>query len=74
MPVVDVVSPWPGRVAQIHVELGAEVVAGQELVTIESMKVLSPVASEHDGRVSAIHVELNGFVQEHSPLLSIETS
>ena len=53
MPLVDVLSPWPGRVAQLHVEVGADVVAGQEVVTIESMKIMSPVASEDDGRVVA---------------------
>lgn len=47
---------------------------GQELVTIESMKIMTPVSSEHDGRVTATHVEVNGFVQEHARLLSIETA
>ena len=74
MPVVDVLCPWPGRVAQLHVEAGADVSVGQELVTIESMKIMTPVSSEHDGRVTAVHVEVNGFVQEHAPLLSIETA
>jgi biotin carboxyl carrier protein len=74
MPLVEVVSPWPGRVAQLHVETGSDVKVGQELVTIESMKVLTPISSEHDGRVLAIHVEVNSFVEERSPLLSIERS
>ena len=72
MPVVQVLSPWPGRVAELHVETGAEVTAGQDLVTIESMKVLTPVPSEHDGRVAAMHVEVNSFVDERDPLVSIE--
>ena len=73
MPLVDVLSPWPGRVAQLHVEVGADVVAGQEVVTIESMKIMSPrrLRGRRAGRRP--HVELNGFVQERSPLLSIET-
>ncbi len=72
MPVVQVLSPWPGRVAELHVETGSEVVAGQDLVTIESMKILTPVTSEHDGRVVAMFVEVNSFVDERDPLVSIE--
>ena len=72
MPTTEVVAPWPGRIAEIHVELGAAVVAGQELLTIESMKILHPVPSEHAGRVAAILVQVNSVVQEGDPLLRID--
>ena len=72
MPVVQVLSPWPGRVAELHVETGSAVTAGQDLITIESMKVLTPVPSEHDGRVAAIHCVVGDLVQPGRPLVTLD--
>ena len=74
MPIAEVRSPLPGRVAELHVRAGDEVAAGRELVTIESMKNLIPVPSPQAGRVAAVRVEVNDFVDEGSPLLSVETA
>ena len=74
MPLAEVRSPLPGRVAELHARAGDEVAVGQELVTIESMKNLVPVPSPHAGRVAAVHVEIDSFVDEGSPLLSVETA
>ena len=43
MATLDVTSPWPGRVAEIHVAVGDQISEEQEIMTIESMKMLTPV-------------------------------
>ncbi|MDA0353618.1 MAG: acetyl-CoA carboxylase biotin carboxyl carrier protein subunit [Chloroflexi bacterium] len=60
----DVRAEWPGRVAEIHVAVGDEVTAGQELITLESMKMLTPLSAPQDGRVAEILVAIDDFVDE----------
>jgi len=69
---VKLEAPWPGVVQEILVAVGDLVEVDQEVVTIESMKMLTPVPSPHTGRVAAIHVEIGGYVDEGAVLLTLE--
>lgn len=60
----DVQAEWPGRVAEIHVAVGDSVEAEQELFTLESMKMLTPIASPSAGQVSEILVAIDDFIDE----------
>lgn len=71
---MNVDAPWPGMVREIHVRPGDTVAADQDLVTIESMKLLTPVVSPAAGRVAAVLVELDTYVEEGAPLLTLEAS
>lgn len=71
---MNVDAPWPGMVREIHVRPGDAVAADQDLVTIESMKLLTPVVSPAAGRVAAVLVELDTYVEEGAPLLTLEES
>lgn len=60
----DVTAEWPGRVAELHVAVGDSVEAEQELFTLESMKMLTPIPAPRAGQVSEILVAVDDFVDE----------
>lgn len=69
---MDVVADWPGRVVEVNIAVGDQVILDQELVTIESMKMLMPVVAPAAGRVSEIRVAIDQAVNEGDTLLRIE--
>lgn len=72
MAALEIRAEWPGRVAEIHVGVGDTVAAEQELITIESMKMLTPVPSPAAGTVQALDVAVDDFVDEGAVLLTLE--
>ncbi len=56
-------SPMPGLILNIEVNKGEWVYRGQDLVTIESMKMESGVSSPCDGEVKEIHVRTGQTVE-----------
>ena len=73
MATLDVTAPWPGRVAEIHVEVGDQVSEEQEIMVIESMKMLTPVPSPTSGQVAEILAAIDQFVDEGGVLLRLTT-
>jgi biotin carboxyl carrier protein len=61
---IEVRAGWPGRVAEVHVAVGDTVTTDQELLTIESMKMLTPLTAPTDGKVAEILVAVDAFVDE----------
>jgi propionyl-CoA carboxylase alpha chain len=64
--------PMPGLVVEINVKSGDRVFKGQELLTIESMKMETAVASPMDGEVAAIQVTAGETVDTGSVLVSFK--
>jgi len=52
----SVIAPMPGTVIRVDVTVGDEVVARQQLVVIEAMKMELPVTAPFDATVTAVHV------------------
>lgn len=71
MATLDVTSPWPGRVAEIHVAVGDQISEEQEIMTIESMKMLTPVPAPAGGQVAEIVAAIDDFVDEGGLLLRL---
>lgn len=65
-------SPMAGVVISIEVSIGQQVQVGQRLLTLEAMKMRTPVVAHRDGTVKAIHVAAGEAVQAGQQLLSIE--
>jgi acetyl-CoA carboxylase biotin carboxyl carrier protein len=64
VPTIDVRAEWPGRVAEIHVAVSDLVTTEQELATLESMKMLTPILAPDAGQVTEILVAVDDFVDE----------
>jgi acetyl-CoA carboxylase biotin carboxyl carrier protein len=60
-------------VSEIKVAVGDAVVEEQEVLILESMKVLTPVHSPRAGTVESIAVEPGMYVEERALLLRLRT-
>ena len=66
-------SPLPGSIVKVNVKAGDKVNVGDELLTMESMKMENSVKSEVSGTVKAVYVEPGKNVMQEDRLLEIET-
>lgn len=62
-------SPLPGTVIAIAVREGQEVKVGQELLTLEAMKMKNSIRSNRDGKIGAIRVNVADQVRHNQVLL-----
>jgi 3-methylcrotonyl-CoA carboxylase alpha subunit len=62
----------PGRVVMIKAEPGEAVVAGQELLVIEAMKMELAIKSPRDGVVAELRAAAGDFVEADSVLATLE--
>lgn len=69
---IDVKASMAGTVFTVNVAAGEEVVAGQVVVVLESMKMEIPIEAETTGKVTAINVKVGDFVNEEDVLVTIE--
>lgn len=65
-------SPMPGAIVGIGVELYQEVVPGEELVTIEAMKMRNVLRAERAGKVKGVFVTMGQLVKPGDNLVEIE--
>jgi biotin carboxyl carrier protein len=62
-------APLPGTVVAVLVKEGSEVKYGQELLTIEAMKMKNAIRATRDGKIAAIYVKEGDSVRHGQPLL-----
>ncbi len=62
-------ADMPGTVIALHTEVGAEVKAGDKLITIESMKLQVGLVAPRDGVIEAIHVPAETAFERRGALL-----
>jgi biotin carboxyl carrier protein len=67
----DVTSTLGGVVESIAVSVGQAVNQGDKVVTIEAMKMKTPMIAHRGGKVTAIHVKAGDAVEAGQALLSI---
>ncbi len=65
----SVLAPLPGVIVEINVRPGDAVKHGQELCTIEAMKMKNVIRATRAGTIEALHVTLNQHVKHHDVLL-----
>jgi biotin carboxyl carrier protein len=64
-------SPLAGIVQAIEVQVGTKVNEGDLVITIEAMKMYTPVNSTSSGTIKAVHVKVGDAVEEGQPLFTI---
>lgn len=67
-------SPLPGSIVKVNVKAGDQVKVGDELLTMESMKMENSIKSEYAGTVKSVSVEAGKNVMQDDLLLEIETT
>jgi biotin carboxyl carrier protein len=65
-------APIPGVIVALLVRPGDEVVHGQELCTIEAMKMRNNIRASRPGRIAEILVTPGQTVNHNDPLMSFE--
>lgn len=65
----SVKAPIPGVILAVHVKVGESVRAGQELCTLEAMKMKNAIRASRDGVIAAIHVQPGQTVQHGHALM-----
>ncbi len=66
------IAPIPGVVSSIAVAAGQTVARGDELLTLEAMKMMNVIRSPRDGRIDTVHVAQGSRVAQGEPLVSFE--
>lgn len=67
----DVPSPLAGKVVSLDKKVGDAVQAGDQLMTLEAMKMNTLVYSPAAGTITAIKVNVGDGVQEGQPLCTL---
>ncbi|GAP12167.1 acetyl/propionyl-CoA carboxylase, alpha subunit [Bellilinea caldifistulae] len=62
-------APLPGTVVSVLVKEGSEVKYGQELLTIEAMKMKNAIRATRDGKIATIYVKEGDSVRHGQALL-----
>ena len=58
----EIVAPIPGRIMDVKVKVGSQVVKGQTVATMEAMKMENNISSTMDGIVQEIRVQKDSEV------------
>jgi biotin carboxyl carrier protein len=68
---INIKSPMPGLIVAVKVEVGQEVIAGQTVIILESMKMQNELKAPRDGVVQAINVAPGQSVEQNKALVKI---
>ena len=61
----------PGIIVSVSVEVGAQVVTGDEICVLEAMKMQQTLRADWTGMVSAVHVQPGQQVSEGDPIVAL---
>ena len=65
-------APMPGKIIEILVEEGSEVIAGEPILILEAMKMQNEISSQADGIVKKIAIRKNDSVMKDDLLMEID--
>jgi hypothetical protein len=65
-------APMPGRITNIHIQLGQSINPGDAIVSLEAMKMENVLKAEGIGVVSAITIQQGDVVDKGTVLVSFE--
>jgi 3-methylcrotonyl-CoA carboxylase alpha subunit len=67
----EVVSPMPGRIVSVPVEIGATVASGDLVVVLEAMKMEHRIEAPRSGTIVAVNAAAGDIVAANAPLVTI---
>ncbi len=68
----ELAAPMPGRIVNIYIKEGDEVAPGDELLSLEAMKMENVLKAEGNGIVKAITIKANQVVDKGMVLIEFE--
>ena len=68
----QLMSPMPGVIVDISIKVGDTVVMGEDLLTLEAMKMRNRLQSEVDGKIKSISVQVGDSVADDALLIEFE--
>jgi biotin carboxyl carrier protein len=68
----QIVAPMPGKVVDILVKVGEDVIEYQEVLILEAMKMENAIPSPEAGKVKEIKVQKDDTVASHQVLMVLE--
>ena len=68
----EIQAPMPGRILEIRIEIGQELQVGDDILSLEAMKMENVLKADGFGKVKEILVESNQVVEKGSTLIVFE--
>ena len=68
----DVLSPLPGVIVAINAKPGDKVKRGDELCTLEAMKMKNAIRSNREGTIAAVEINIGDQVNHGQVLMTFE--
>jgi len=68
----ELLAPMPGRIVQVSIMVGQELNIGDEILSLEAMKMENVLKAEGVGKVKAIFVEGNQIVDKGAIMIEFE--
>lgn len=68
----ELIAPMPGRIVTIAAKVGESLNVGDEILSLEAMKMENVLKAEGVGIVKAIHVATDDIVEKGSVLIEFE--
>lgn len=65
-------APMPGRIVNVAVRIGDELLVGDEILSLEAMKMENVLKAEGIGVVKAINIQTNDVVEKGAVLIEFE--
>ncbi len=65
-------APLPGVIVSIDVQPGQTVKSGQQICTLEAMKMKNTIRSDRDGVIAQVNVNAGDSVKHNQPLFTFE--
>lgn len=65
-------APIPGVIINVPVKPGDEIAFGEEICSLEAMKMRNIVRSSRSGKIAFVHVSVGQTVNHHDPLVDFE--
>ncbi|NQV55259.1 MAG: acetyl-CoA carboxylase biotin carboxyl carrier protein subunit [Rhodospirillales bacterium] len=69
---VEVTAPMSGDILEVHVKVGDDVSAEDELLILEAMKMENPIFAPENGKVTEVKVAVGDSVDTNDVLIVLE--